>query len=371
MMADPGGRPTAEWVFGALSLAVLVAVVVAMATSASAFSTYNARWDGASELQSVAASSGAEATVTLDTAAYRMASPDGTVALVLAPDRYYGSNATERVRSFVRAGGHLIVAEDYAPYGNALLAGIGADARVNGTELRDERYHYRGPALPIARNVTANASLVTGVNGITMNHGTVVEPGSATVLVRSSGYAYLDRNGNDELDDIEQAQSYPVVAVQEVGDGRVTVVSDPSVFINTMLDRSGNRQFAANLFAGNDSVLLDYSHAQQQPPLAVLLLFLRRSPLLQAVLGMVGIGAVVGWLRRPDLVRGAVVRGQRTLDRLVGATPADETAVQPDTDRLAAHLADEHPEWDKERVRRVIAGVLSEEPKYWEDDDPR
>ena len=374
-------------VLAALAVAVVLAVVFAASTTTAAFGVYNAAWDGAAGLDDVAGEAGVDARVVLDADAYPTdpATANGTVAVVLAPESVYTAAEVNRIERFVAAGGTLVVAEDVGAGGNELLAALGTATRFDGRLVRDERELYRSPAMPLATEV-ANAPLTRGVDRLTLNHGTVlrVPNGSATVddtdavagtasdgdadadvrvLVSTSPYAYLDGDRNDELDDGESLAARPVVAVERVGDGRVVAVSDPSLFINAMLERPGNRQFVRNLAAdapatatgsgagptgaegpaldgvvtptptptttpastAGERVLLDYSHAGGQPPLAVALLLVRDAPLLQALLGGVGIGAVLAWAGRDAL---------RARARELRSTPSsgeDETPT-PDED---------------------------------------
>lgn len=357
-------------VLAALTVAVVLAVVVAASTTSAAFGVYNAAWDGAAGLDDVAGEAGVDARVVLDADAYPTdpATANGTVAVVLAPESAYAPAEVDRLDRFVAAGGTLVVAEDFGAGGNDLLAALGTATRFDGRLVRDEREPYRSPAMPLATGV-ADAPLTRGVDRLTLNHGTVlrVPNGSATggrtdagtgnasddatapvrVLVRTSPYAYLDGDRDGELDDDESLAARPVVAVERVGDGRVVAVSDPSLFINAMLERPGNRQFVRNLAAdapvtdngtgtgtgtgsgaatgatsdegpardgvvtasptptptstAGERVLLDYSHAGGQPPLAVALLVVRDAPLLQALLGGAGIGAVIAWAGRGAL----------------------------------------------------------------------
>jgi hypothetical protein len=333
-----------------------VALLVAATTSGVAFGAYNPAWDGASDLQGEARAVGAEPTVLDDLGGYREADPSGTVAVVLSPDEPYTDGEAATVRSFVRDGGTLVVAEDFGPHGNGLLADVGADARVDGRPLRDERRNYRSPALPVATNVsganpdgTANYSLA-GVEQVTLNHGTAVDPNGAAVLARTSPYAYVDANRNEQLDDEEELASRPVATVEAVGEGHVVVVGDPSALINAMLDRPGNRAFVRALFAGHDRALLDYSHTEGVPPLSAALLAVRGSPPLQ-LLG--GLGAILGaalWVRQPaPLVR--------ALGRLRRQRPAPPVGGDPEA--LTAYLLARHPDWSRERVRRVVDALVA------------
>jgi hypothetical protein len=346
---DPFDISYPRALLGLLVIVTGIAVVVAASTSGAAFGVYNPAWDGASDLREEASAVGTESELVLNTSAYADQPANGTVAVVLSPDRRYTDREAARLRQFVANGGTLVVAEDFGPHSNALLAAVGADARINGSLLRDERYNYQSPALPLARNVS-NHSYVTDVDELTLNHGTVVEPNGARTIVASSEYAYLDRNRNDELDDNESLGTYPVATVESVGQGQVVTVSDPSLFINAMLDRSGNEQFVQSLFADHERVLLDYSHAERLPPLALALVVVRKTPLLQVLL--VGLGVAVV---------GAVGRGWGSdlVARVRGTDPEATPNRWTDSDELAAYLHTKHPDWDDARVRRVTEGIMN------------
>jgi len=291
----------------ALALALVAGVLVAGVSSSAAFGAYNPAWDGTSELRSLAAEEGVETSFVRP--GEPVGDPENGVAVVLAPD---GSIDGERLRAFVADGGTAVVAADFGSDANPLLESLNATARVDGRLLRDEQRHYRGPAMPRATNVT-DASLVEGVNALTLNYGTGLAPNDARVLVRTSPYAYYDSNRNSELDDAESVERYPVATVEPVGDGRVVAVGDPSLFINAMLERTGNRAFTSNLLAGADRLSLVVGE-DALPPLVAVLLTIRGSPLLQVLLGGGLLGLVGLWARSPGLLG-------RVRDRLGGAGP--------------------------------------------------
>lgn len=287
-----------------LAVVVVLGVAVAASFSTAAFGAYNPEWDGTSALGGLADRTGAEPIVALGTADYGRVDPNRTVAFVLAPRVTYGDGEALQVRSFVRRGGTVVVAADTSPglgHANRLLADLEADARLDGRAIRDDYRHYRGPAMPVAPNVSDHR-VTRGVDEITLNYGTVVRPGNATVVVSTSAYSYLDADGDGSFDGGENAtespRAYPVVTVEPVGEGQVVVVGDPSVFINVMLDRPGNERFARTLLEPHDRALLDYSHRESLPPARVGLLVLRRSEALQllvAFVGATGVGALARW----------------------------------------------------------------------------
>ena len=285
----------------ALVAVCLLTLVVAGATSTSAFGAFNAQWDGSSSVRSAAETVDADPTIALETTAYGEQEPNETVAFVIAPSETYTDAELARIRQFVRAGGTLVVAEDFEPQGDELLAGVGADARFDGRLVRDMRYHGPTTAMPRATNVSEQFS-ATGVESVMLNHGTVVDvpnESNATTLAATSEYSYLDVDDDGQPDDDEPFRSYPVVVTEDVGEGRVVSVSDPSVFINAMQERADNRAFTEQLVSGYDTVVLDYSHADSQPPIRSVLILLRGSPLTQVGVGLVGL-LLAGVLAREE-----------------------------------------------------------------------
>jgi len=331
-------------VLAGLALVVVVVFVYAAATSTAAFGVYNPAWDGSSAVQSVATQLGTKATVVESTDNYGVVEPNGSLALVLSPRTAYQPAEAAHLEAFVNAGGTVLVADDYGAYSNGLLRALGADARIDGRPLRDDHSHYRSPALPVATNVSRQP-LTAGMERLTLNHGTAVRPNGAETLVRTSEFAYLDENRNTRLDSTESVASYPVASVESVGAGRVVVLGDPSALINVMLERPDNRAFLVNLIGNHKQTLQDVSHAEPVPPIASAVLFLRQSIPLQAGVGVLLVAAFV------------------LVDRWIGASRGGP-GLRNDTEspslsraEMVAFLEARHPEWETERIRRLVEGI--------------
>jgi hypothetical protein len=326
-------------------------------TSGTAFGSYNPAWDGTSELRDVSTASDGDARIVEEQSGYDVSDPSETVSFVLSPDTAYSEREMARIERFVRAGGTLVVAEDVGPHSDELLAGIGAETRFAGARLRDERFYVASPTMPVATN-PANETATEGVGELALNHATAVVPGNATVLVNTSSYAYLDRNGNDALDGTDDVREYPVVTRERVGNGTVVAIGDPSVFINAMIDRRDNRQFARSLVEAHSVRLFDVSHVAGLPPLVAAQLFLRDSPLVQLTLG-IGLVVVLTYVRVPKWVRRRV--GGQSTSPLSGSGATDESSV-------VAWVEARRPDWDAERVRRVSEGISRQKRNRERDD---
>lgn len=358
MTADwlPGDWSTPQLLLVALVLTVVLTGLVAATTSQSAFGAYNPAWDGASDLRDLASDAGAEPLVALNTTSYPTAEPNGTIAVILSPDEPYTPGERSRVTSFVEQGGTLVVAEDYGRYTTPLLEALGVQTRIDGAPLRDEQEYYRSPAFPLATNISESPE-TNGVDQLTLNHGTGLETNRSangtTVLVSSSEYSYLDRTRNESLDDSEELVGRPVVVRESVGNGTVYVVSDPSLFINAMLERPGNAQFTRNLFGTHERVLLDYSHLSGTPPLMRAVLTLQGNPIWQVLLAILGLSAIIwnGRLR------------EQLAELWDWSTSTEEEAIElalsdADPEDVVAYLSRQHPDWDEQRLRRVMRGVI-------------
>ncbi|WP_252698786.1 DUF4350 domain-containing protein [Natronosalvus vescus] len=320
------------------------------ATSTAAFAPYNPSWDGTSDFRTqLEADPTVETELTTRTTDYNRVEPNETVSFVIAPDEPYAETDVQRISQFVDRGGTLVVLENFGTSGDQLLFGLGTEAQVDGQLLRDERNHQNGPTMPIATDVTTHP-LTDGVDQLSLNYASAVNPGNATVLVATSEYAYLG-NETTDLEDVETLESYPVATVESVGDGQVVVVSDPSLVINAMIGQPDNDAFVRGLYTGNDHALIDVSKSDDVPPLIGALLTVRGSVSLQLLLGGLGVAAVATIWRKPG--RSVMKRTQKRLPRPSSQRErADATSTLTHTERLE-FLRLKYPDWDDERIERV------------------
>lgn len=337
-------------------LVTVTAAAFGLSTSSTAFGSYNPDWDGTRDFRVVASNTGADVEVSQSVDAYSEQPPNRTTAFVLSPTDRYAESDVRTIAAFLDRGGTVVVANDFDSQANPLLQGLGVQSRFDGRLLRDEQHYYRGPSLPVAPNV-AEAAITENVSRLTLNHGTAVDPGAdSTILVNTSAFAYFDGNRNGDLDESETVRERPVVVSESVGDGRVILVSDPSVFINTMLSVPDNRQFARNLVADSDDVFLDYSHRSGIPWAVAVVLTVADSPWLQLVVvaGLVGVFAVL-W------------SGRRSLRQSPSEPATREDPTMAFDDAVAA-VAANHPDWDRDRVEHVARRIITDVSNESEDD---
>ena len=335
-------------VFVAVLLVTLTTVAVAAGTSSAAYGSYNYDWDGTSEIRAVAADAGSDVEIVRDSAAYRRADAETATAFVLEPTEAYSDSEAAAVASFLDRGGTVVVAAEGDGEANRLLTALGVESRFDGRPLRDEQRFYRSPALPIGTPVR-EAAATGNVSRVTLNHGTVVNgSASGTALVNSSAFSYLDANANGTLDPSEPVREHPIVVREDVGNGSVVLVSDGSVFINGMLDRTDNRRFAENLLGRSEALLVDHQRRPAIPDAVAVVLTTAGSPLRLLVIATSLVAAIgVAWWKRTTEKDGEA---------------ADPAAAEGHSRAaVEAALAERRPDWDAERVERVAGEIKRDE----------
>lgn len=131
-----------------------------------------------------------------------------------------------RLQAFVQAGGHVVIADDFGESKEALtrLALVRGDV----TTPRASRFHDGKPFAPVATAI-GDHPIAAGITEVVTNHPAVLTQveGADVVIAFSGGEA--------------------LVVAGERGTGRFVVVSDPSVFINRMLQFPGNLRLVTGI----------------------------------------------------------------------------------------------------------------------------
>lgn len=337
-----------------LTVLLFTGTIIGLSTSSTAFGSYNTDWDGTQELRTMAVDRGTETEIAESTKTYDQIRPNATIGFVLSPTSQYSQADVTRIGEFLERGGTLVVASDFQPHANTLLRDLGVDSRFDGRPLRDAHQYYRSPAFPVATNVRST-SPTRNVSRLTLNHPTTIHPSSAaTVLVNSSGYAYLDVNRNGSIDQTESIGRRPTVVSERYGHGRVILVSDPSIFINSMLDAPDNREFAGNLLTSAETTLFDYSHRSGIPWAVGIVLRIANVPALQflVITTFVALGYLT-WI-------GALPPSwRRAAGEAAGPSVEDSIYERFDSrEDLFAALKRHHPEKDEQRLQRIADQIL-------------
>lgn len=283
------------------------------------------------------------------------AGPGGASLIMLAPERgTIGDGEIRAIQAFLEAGGTVVVADDTGA-ANPLLAGLGTETRVTGSELIDLAYS-RQPTFPVLYSIQAHP-MTQGIATLVANAASTVAAGpNASVLVASSSSAWLDVDEDGAPSPGDRRGTFPVLARERVGNGELYVLSDPSLVSNEMIAEADNRVLALNLgqvlTAGGATLHVDESHRDHRP----------FALLAGAIPGLDGPWRVVALAVLVSLPLSALggLRGlEKGLVWLAGR-------LEPDQDPLETVL-EEHPDWDEATLREIQA-YLSEAQGPTDDD---
>jgi len=342
-----------------LSYALIAAVVAAaliisvplLNTTKEDFSTYNTAWNGASDAKALASSDG-YATPSVFALSEIGSSGDG-VFFMLNPNSSVGftSGDASTLQSFVQNGGVLVLANDFGN-GNAVLSGLGVSgARFNGSLLEDNVSKGVDAAHPLITDVNASG-LTAGVHELYFNYGTALDvPGTnVTVLARSAPTSYLVAPAGGNATVNATTGAHPVLATLDYGNGRIVLLSDPSVFINDMLGQADNQQLLtsmlANLTGGDKTVpiMFDESHFASPPVFSLLYDRINADDTVKYTVVVLFSAAFIIGINATALVR----RRQRNdMGPAPNEVPVNEEAVITDIVRA-------HPEWRRSRVKGFL-----------------
>lgn len=206
-----------------MAFRALLAAILLRPTAARAQDDYqlaSQQWNGLSEVGALSQALGIDIVEvgSLDLSTLGPATP----LLVLYPAS--DLPAADMLR-FLRGGGRLAVADDFGS-GGAILERLGVERSTEPVANPPSAWNDNAN-LPLAVPRQAHP-LNAGVDELATNHPATLRSPLPPVF----DFGTPDRS---------------VVVAGAVGEGRVVLISDPSVLINNMLQFAGNRRFAENL----------------------------------------------------------------------------------------------------------------------------
>ncbi len=236
-----------------IALVIILAIVVWFFPSNEDFRADNPFWNGTKDISSLIPASPLESLSDLPI------SPEGST-LILIPYLDFTPAELEGLNSFVTKGGTLVLADDYG-YGNQVLEYLGLKARFSGQTLLDPLFSYKNKWFPRISH-TISSPVTSNTESLILNHATcLIDVETDDVLALSSSFSFLDLNGNRGWDEDEPTGPLPVISHHNLGSGQIILVSDPSIFINSMETIESNSDFVQNLAAITTSrLIIDQSH---------------------------------------------------------------------------------------------------------------
>jgi len=233
-----------------IASALVIVALVTLYPVNTDFNTANPDWNGLTDFaQKTKAAEGSLATLA------NLYDPRNYTLFIIGPSKNFSQQEAAAVKSFLARGGVVVIMDDFGT-ANQLLMLLGVNASFSGKLLLDPLLNIRHPALPVS---------YWGGKRIALDYATTLnltDQQGARVIATSSPFSYLDLNLNNHYDKGEPTGPFPVAVELNYGSGRLILVSDSSLPINSMLNREQNLQFALYL-AGGRTPAIDNSHWEE------------------------------------------------------------------------------------------------------------
>jgi hypothetical protein len=344
---------------------VAVAVVLSapiLTSSKEDFSTYNTDWNGCSWLKESAKQNYSVADVFSLTDSLK--GKERGVVILLNPNKSVSVSDDDvaALQRFVQNGGSLFIANDFGK-GNDVLnrMGVGRAVIFNTSLLYDNSSYWAGGEYPVISMFSPNSSFTSNITRLYFNYGTAldVKDNSVTVLAKSSSSSYFVAPGQGNVSQGEK----PVLAYVDYGKGKVVLLSDPSVFINSM-DMVDNKKLFNNVVAtlvGGDNgaqVLFDESHRAAPPLWSAAYYRIHADDTIKYALVLLTTALLVATVT----VHG--IRAQRKERPTVSLRNIDI-----DEDTIIGDIVKRHPKWAKERIKMVAHRLRTREREEENDDN--
>ena len=248
------------WAILVLLLIAGAAVFAHATTTIEDYSRHNIGWNGTSRLGLEETRGGAP--------------PAGSTLLILAPEGSFTEDDINRLRTHLEGGGAVIIA-DKEGRANPLLSALGSSIRVQPGNLSSLERGHADPRL-FRVQTAGNSSLFAGIETLLVNRPAAVQGGEP--LLETSLLAWDDTTGDGRPGGTETFKRRAICARE----GDITVLGDPSLFINAMLPE--NPEFIENL--RKQSVLIDAAHSGTgtRNPIINTLTWIQATPLARAAI---------------------------------------------------------------------------------------
>ncbi len=321
------------------------------------FSIYNPGWNGCSNLAvrtaemgrftpNIELAEGSRTEITQRELTEYDVEADNTSILIIGPKQEFTEQEKDYVDSFLKRGGRLLLADNFGS-GNSLLQGLETNSTFHTDPLLDLAFD-KEPHFGVAYDVREH-ELTQNVSHVMLNGPTAVDKSEhATSLLNSSRASWLDERGEGEQpSEDKHHRQYPLITVENYGEGELILVSDPSIFINSMKDRMDNEVLIQNMLGylsrGRDNIIFDESKREMDFVHRVIYTGNYPGRTTTAFMIFVGIGVSI-FMLFPEGKKIFIEKGRKSLLFFT----REDSKEAPLTKVL-----NKHPDWDKKKLQMI------------------
>ena len=346
---------------GLVTLFLIIALATPIAVNSSDFSIYNPGWNGCSNIAIKTYRTGKlqptfylqENELTLmhqSFAEYDVISNDSCI-IIIGPRVTFSTEEVNYIEKFLLEGGVLFLADDFGT-GNDLLKGINSTSRFSGNLILDLAFEKSANFVNVFNINNRSHELFFNVSQILLNYPTSIQTDNISqVLCYSSELSWVDKNLNGKEDIGETKGPFQVLAIEKFGKGKIVLLSDPSVLINSMKDQLDNKYFINNLIKflteNRRTILIDESHRDISTPMQISFLFPRSIgiELKIGIILLVIFAFIFFFTKTPNYIF-------KKINQLIFKNTIEKKELSDN--ELIDNILDKHPNWNKSKLQEII-----------------
>lgn len=319
------------------------------------FSIYNTGWNGCSDLAkrteelgsftpNIQVTEGSRTEITQKELTEYNVKANNTSILIIGPRQEFTDKEKGYVDRFLRRGGRLLLADNFGS-GNSLLEGLETNSTFHSDPLLDLAFD-KEPHFGVAYDVREH-ELTRNVSHVMLNGPTAIDKSEqSTSLLNSSRGSWLD-DGGEEPSESKDYRRYPLITVESYGEGELILISDPSIFINSMKDRMDNEVLIENLLGylseGRENIIFDESKREMNFVYGIMYSGNYPGRTTSAFILLVGLG-ISTVILFPES-KSITIEKLRKLLLIFGRETSEEDPL--------TKVLNKHPEWDRKKLRMI------------------
>jgi hypothetical protein len=263
------------------------------------FSIYNTNpvpGDGCSELALELENNGFEVNPLISSLSVVNGISGNPVLAIIGPTHYFSIIETTALLDFFGNGGSMLLVDDFGSANTILdvfplFNQSWPMVRFSTGLLLDASNNDNGtPLLAAINSFNDGGRIFSSGHHVVMNYATSIIAPDGYALAQSSDNSwivagdvasYVERGGDPGYIAFNASRGdvpgpHPLMVELQIMNGTLILLSDPSIFINNMIDRGTNRLFAVQLFshlanqAQTNRIIIDHNHLGWSPLSSVL-----------------------------------------------------------------------------------------------------
>ncbi|MEF8832232.1 MAG: DUF4350 domain-containing protein [Candidatus Thermoplasmatota archaeon] len=328
------------------------------------YSIYNSDWNGCSDLAvktreigrfapNIELAENKRTEVTQKDLTEYEVEPKKTGLMIIGPRQEFSQASIEFVDSFLQEGGKMVLADDFGS-GNSLLDRLDTNSSFYSSPLFDLAFEKK-PEFGVAYNTTEH-NMTADVSHVRLNSPTAIDKDdNASTILSSSEASWLDQNENSIKDESERFKQYPLVTTEDYGEGELILVSDPSIFINSMLDKDDNRVFSENILQhlsrGRSDIIFDESHREMSFIYRIVYIGDVPTTIIGALLLIAGLG--IG-------IYSIIIDNGKDIFREMSKLTSYLIREEEEEKGVVGKVLNNHPDWNKDKLKMINERFIEE-----------